>query len=186
MTIRRCIGAQQVCQCCCCCCQSRVLQLLPLLCPCTNMSAKATNHQPSEQTHADCFCILQLLLSNELPLCSLGNRGSHFMGTSSAEKLSGGVVSVDDDAEMQQFPGTTCLQNIQHYYDCTATKKLTTSPNVNFCIFRNIFRNPLFLLGVKLCFSPSISMKPGCTLKISAGVHPLSPNTSSAAKPFVS
>ena len=51
---------------------------------------------------------------------------------------------------------------------------------------RNILRKPLFLDGVKLCFSPNISIKSGCTCRISCGEHPLSPWTSSAANPYTS
>ena len=60
------------------------------------------------------------------------------------------------------------------------------SSSVRLCIMRNILRKPLFLDGVKLCFSPSISMKSGCTCRISCGEHPLSPWTSSAANPCTS
>jgi hypothetical protein len=62
-------------------------------------------------------------------------------------------------------------------------RTLTIKPSVSFCIFRNMLRKPLFLLGVRLCLRPSISMKPGCTPRISAGVQPLNPSTSSAARP---
>lgn len=47
----------------------------------------------------------------------------------------------------------------------------------------NMLRNPLLREGVSACCSPSIPMKSGGSRTMSAGLHPLSPCTSSAARP---
>eukprot|EP00955_Chlamydomonas_euryale_P109020 365900-Chlamydomonas_euryale.AAC.10 len=56
---------------------------------------------------------------------------------------------------------------------------------VFFCMSLNMLKKPLLRLGVRLCLRPSISIKSGCVDKISCGVQPDRPCTSSAARPLV-